>query len=118
MENIVSFGIPKADDIIHCGDFTDLETELEVLDFLEWFCYPISIRYSRSETTIPVFGGANIDGLDGNVQISEISPNVCIFGHVHPMHGTVTQSGTQFVNASLLTEDGSLNLPILVPFLV
>lgn len=87
--------------------------------WISWSGYvtcPIHIRFSRSETTIPVFWGANIDGLDGNVhflynsgveiegsildkanesgyvdvwlesesllnKISEIRPNVCIFGH-------------------------------------
>lgn len=29
--------LPAADVVVHCGDFTDLGTEEEVLDFLNWF---------------------------------------------------------------------------------
>ena len=29
--------LPVADVIVHCGDFTDMGTEDEVLDFLNWF---------------------------------------------------------------------------------
>ena len=29
--------LPEADVIVHCGDFTDLGTEQEVFDFLNWF---------------------------------------------------------------------------------
>lgn len=29
--------LPAADVIVHCGDFTDMGTEEEVLDFLNWF---------------------------------------------------------------------------------
>ena len=29
--------LPSADVIVHCGDFTDMGTEEEVLDFLKWF---------------------------------------------------------------------------------
>jgi len=29
--------LPAADIIVHCGDFTDMGTEDEVLDFLNWF---------------------------------------------------------------------------------
>lgn len=29
--------LPMADIIVHCGDFTDMGTEKEVLDFLNWF---------------------------------------------------------------------------------
>lgn len=34
--------LPMADVIVHCGDFTDMGTEEEVLDFLNWF---ISLPY-------------------------------------------------------------------------
>lgn len=34
--------LPVADVLVHCGDFTDLGTEQEVLDFLNWF---ISLPY-------------------------------------------------------------------------
>lgn len=29
--------LPVADVVVHCGDFTDMGTETEVLDFLNWF---------------------------------------------------------------------------------
>ena len=29
--------LPAADVLVHCGDFTDMGTEQEVLDFLNWF---------------------------------------------------------------------------------
>lgn len=29
--------LPDADVIVHCGDFTDMGTEDEVLEFLNWF---------------------------------------------------------------------------------
>jgi len=29
--------LPTADVLVHCGDFTDLGTEEEVLNFLNWF---------------------------------------------------------------------------------
>ncbi|WP_449022576.1 metallophosphatase domain-containing protein [Prevotella jejuni] len=36
--------MPAADVLIHCGDFTDMGTEEEVLDFLNWY---ISLPYSH-----------------------------------------------------------------------
>lgn len=47
-------------------------------------------------------------------RVSEICPRLCLFGHVHPMYGTISQNGTTFVNAALMREDGSLNPPILL----
>ena len=29
--------LPIADVLVHCGDFTDMGTEAEVLNFLNWF---------------------------------------------------------------------------------
>ena len=37
-------GMPTADVLVHCGDFTDMGTEEEVLDFLNWY---ISLPYSH-----------------------------------------------------------------------
>lgn len=58
--------LPGADFIIRCGDFTDLGTEPEALDFLEWF-----LPYKHKIFTIgnhdTCFLGADIDGLDENV---------------------------------------------------
>lgn len=177
--------LPAADLIVHCGDFTDLGTESEALDFLEWFC---DLPYRHKIFTLgnhdTCLYGADISGLDENVhflrnsgieieglkfygvpfymeglenscaadipdgtdilithqppygildksyesgygdvwfgiesllsRISEIRPGLCIFGHVHPMYGTISQNGTTFVNAALLKLDGSMNKPILL----
>lgn len=177
--------LPEADVIIYCGDFTDLGTEKEALDFLEWFCdLPHRNKiFTPGNHDICLFG-AGVEGLDDNVhflynsgveieglnfygvpfyiegfendyakripegtdvlmshqppygildkayesgygdvwfgsetllmRIAEISPKLCIFGHVHPMYGTMVQNGTTFVNAALLAEDGTLNSPILL----
>lgn len=60
--------IPDADVLIHCGDFTDLGTESEALDFLEWFCdLPHRHKiFTLGNHDVCLFG-ANIDGLDDNV---------------------------------------------------
>lgn len=177
--------LPEADIVIHCGDFTDIGTESEALDFLEWFC---DLPYRHKIFTLgnhdTCLYGADISGLDDNVhflcnsgteiedlkfygvpffiegsennyaagipdstdilithqppygildksyesgygdvwfgsesllsRISETSPRLCIFGHVHPMYGTISQNGTAFVNSALLKIDGDLNPPILL----
>ena len=177
--------LPDADVAVHCGDFTDMGTEQEALDFLEWFC---DLPYRHKIFTLgnhdTCLFGADISGLDANVhflcdsgividglkfygvpfyiedyenyhaagipdgtdilithqppygildkayesgyrdvwygsesllvRISEICPKLCLFGHVHPMYGTISQNGTTFVNAALMREDGSLNPPILL----
>ena len=36
--------LPKADVLVHSGDFTFAGTENEVMDFLGWFC-GLSIRF-------------------------------------------------------------------------
>ena len=43
--------LPAADVLVHCGDLTDMGTEQEVLDFLNWFIespYPYKL-FVRSE---------------------------------------------------------------------
>lgn len=177
--------LPAADVLVHCGDFTELGTEAEAMDFLEWFCdLPYRYKIFTLGNHDTCLFGANIDGLDDNVhflcnsgividglkfygvpffiegfekdfaesipdgtdilishqppygildkacedghrdvwfgsesllmRVSEITPKFCIFGHVHPMHGIMTGTGTTFVNAALMKEDGSLNSPILL----
>lgn len=60
--------LPKADVIVHTGDFTEDGTEEEVKDFIEWLC---GLSYSHK---IFIAGnhdnclyGANIEGLPDNV---------------------------------------------------
>lgn len=60
--------LPKADIIVHSGDFTMYDTEAEAIDFLNWFC---DLQY-RHKVFIcgnhdDCLYGANIDGLDDNV---------------------------------------------------
>lgn len=60
--------LPEADIVIHSGDFTMNGSEQEAIDFLNWFCdldysHKIFICGNHDECLY----GANIDGLDGNV---------------------------------------------------
>lgn len=178
-------GLPDADVVIHCGDFTDLGTETEALDFLEWFCdLPHRHKIFTPGNHDTCLFGAGVEGLDDNVhflynsgveieglnfygvpfyieglgndyarripegtdvlishqppygildkayesgygdvrfgseslltRVSEITPMLCIFGHIHPMYGKAVQNGTTFVNAALMKEDSALNAPILL----
>lgn len=177
--------LPEADVVIHCGDFTDLGSEKEALDFLEWFCdLPHRHKIFTLGNHDTCLFGADIDGLDDNVhflynsgvqidgvkfygvpfyiegfennyaenipdgtdilithqppygildkayesgygdvwfgsesllaRVSEITPEFCIFGHVHPMFGTLSQNGTTFVNSALMKENGELNQPLIL----
>lgn len=177
--------LPDADVVIHCGDFTDLGTETEALDFLEWFCdLPHRHKIFTPGNHDTCLFGAGVEGLDDNVhflynsgveieglnfygvpffieglgndyarripegtdvlishqppygildkayesgygdvrfgseslltRVSEITPMLCIFGHIHPMYGKAVQNGTTFVNAALMKEDSALNAPILL----
>lgn len=177
--------LPDADVVIHCGDFTDLGTETEALDFLEWFCdLPHRNKIFTPGNHDTCLFGAGVEGLDDNVhflynsgveieglnfygvpfyieglgndyarripegtdvlishqppygildkayesgygdvrfgseslltRVSEITPMLCIFGHIHPMYGKAVQNGTTFVNAALMKEDSALNAPILL----
>ncbi len=181
--------LPEADIVIHCGDFTDLGTEKEALDFLEWFCdLPHRQKIFTLGNHDTCLYGANIDGLDENVhflsnsgieldgikfygvpfyiegfeskfaenipagtdilithqppygildkayesdygdvwfgsesllaRVAEVAPKFCFFGHVHPMYGILSQNGTTFVNSALMKEDGNLNSPILLDYIV
>ena len=60
--------LPKADIVVHSGDFTMTGSEQEAFDFLNWFCdlpfqYKIFICGNHDECLY----GAKIDGLDDNV---------------------------------------------------
>lgn len=177
--------LPDADMVVHCGDFTEIGTEDEALDFLEWFC---DLPYRHKIFTLgnhdECLFGADIEGLDSNVhflcntgieiegvkfyavpffiegfgdspadkiphgtdmvimhqppygildktcesgygevlmgseslmsRIAQVKPGLCVFGHVHQRYGISEQDGTVFVNASILKEDGGLNMPILL----
>lgn len=60
-------GLPKADVIVHSGDFTFAGTENEAMDFLGWFCelpYPYKVLIAGNHDDC--LYGANIDGLPDN----------------------------------------------------
>lgn len=68
----------------------------------------------------PVFGkldktndGQNVGCKDLLVKVQEINPKFHICGHIHEAYGQVTESKTNFINASVLDEHYRLkNLPI------
>ena len=50
--------LPGADVIVHCGDFTDMGTEDEVLEFLNWFIelpYPHKIFGVSPKTQLQAY---------------------------------------------------------------
>lgn len=61
--------LPMADIIVHCGDFTDMGTEKEVLDFLNWFI-TLPYRYKIFITgnhDLCLWDADNIEDLPNNV---------------------------------------------------
>lgn len=60
--------LPKADVIVHSGDFTMTGSEQEALDFLNWFCdLPFAHKIFICGNHDDCLYRANIDGLDPNV---------------------------------------------------
>ena len=60
--------LPKANILVHSGDFTMNGSEEEAIDFMNWFCdldYPHKIFVCGNHDNC--LYGANIDGLDNNV---------------------------------------------------
>ena len=60
--------LPRADIVVHSGDFTMNGSVQEALDFMKWFCdlpYPQKIFICGNHDEC--LYGANIDGLDPNV---------------------------------------------------
>ena len=84
--------LPKADVIVHSGDFTFAGTENEAVDFLGWFCdlpYPYKVLIAGNHDDC--LYGANIDGL----------PNNCYY-----LNGSgVTIEGVRFYGISMFMED-------------
>lgn len=61
--------MPAADVLVHCGDFTDMGTEEEVLDFLNWFIllpYPQKI-FIVGNHDLCLWEAAEIEDLPDNV---------------------------------------------------
>ena len=63
--------LPAADVLVHCGDFTDMGTEQEVLDFLNWFI--------ESPYPYKLFVTGNHDLCLWDAEISKICPKTFIF---------------------------------------
>ncbi|MCM1505239.1 MAG: metallophosphoesterase [Muribaculum sp.] len=60
--------LPDADLIVHSGDFTMAGTDLEAIDFMNWFCdLPYAHKIFICGNHDDCLYGANIDGLDQNV---------------------------------------------------
>ncbi len=61
--------MPKADVVVHCGDFADNGTEEEVLDFLNWFIdlpYPYKL-FVTGNHDLCLWDAQNIEDLPDNV---------------------------------------------------
>ena len=61
--------LPAADVLVHCGDFTDMGTEQEVLDFLNWFIelpYPHKL-FVTGNHDLCLWDAENIEELPHNV---------------------------------------------------
>ena len=60
--------LPKADILVHSGDFTMSGSEAETLDFLEWLCdLPYRHKVLVAGNHDACLYGARLDGLDDNV---------------------------------------------------
>lgn len=60
--------LPKADVVVHSGDFCMVGTEQEALDFLDWFCdLPYKHKIFICGNHDDCLYGANIEGLVSNV---------------------------------------------------
>ncbi len=60
--------LPKADVVVHSGDFTMTGTEQEAIDFLNWFCdLPYAHKIFICGNHDDCLYGARIDGLDPDV---------------------------------------------------
>lgn len=61
-------GLPKADVLVHSGDFCMVGTEAEAIDFLNWLCdLPYAHKIFICGNHDDCLYDANIDGLDSNV---------------------------------------------------
>ena len=119
--------MPKADVLVHSGDFTLGGSDMEALDFLEWFCDPpykhkfmdgemkIKENYDLIPGSIDVlithrapFG--ILDSTDNKIhygsplllnRVSALKPKLNLFGHTHDAYGTTSWNGIIFSNAGV-----------------
>ena len=60
--------LPEADVIVHSGDFTMNGSDVEAINFMNWFCeLPYTHKIFICGNHDDCLYGANIDGLDSNV---------------------------------------------------
>ena len=127
--------LPMADIIVHCGDFTDMGTEKEVLDFLNWFI-TLPYRYKIFITgnhDLCLWDADNIEDLPNNVfflqdksitlegitlfglgnkairdRIFSTKPYAHLFGHAHESVGKILISDTLYANGAVLDDQYQL----------
>lgn len=84
--------LPEADVVVHSGDFCMVGTEQEAIDFLNWFCdLPYEHKIFICGNHDDCLYGANIDGLDNNVNY------LCNSG--------IEIDGVKFYGVSMFLED-------------
>ena len=74
--------LPAADVLVHCGDFTDMGTEQEVLDFLNWFIespYPYKL-FVTGNHDLCLWDAENIEDLPQNIYF--LQDRGCEIGNV------------------------------------
>ena len=91
--------MPEADVLVHSGDFTMAGSDMEVLDFLEWFCdLPYKHKIFIAGNHDDCMMDATLDGLPCNV---------------HYLHDSgITIDGVSFYGVPMLAEfvDGEMKL--------
>lgn len=74
--------LPTADVLVHCGDFTDMGTEQEVLDFLNWFIEsPYTYKlFVTGNHDLCLWDAENIEDLPQNIYF--LQDRGCDIGNV------------------------------------
>ena len=84
--------LPKADILVHSGDFCMVGNEQEALDFLNWFCdLPYKHKIFICGNHDDCLYNANIDGLPDNVH--------------HLRHSSITIDGIKFYGVPMFMSD-------------
>lgn len=84
--------LPKADILVHSGDFCMVGNEQEALDFLNWFCdLPYKHKIFICGNHDDYLYNANIDGLPDNVH--------------HLRHSSITIDGIKFYGVPMFMSD-------------
>lgn len=84
--------LPKADVLVHSGDFCMIGSEQEALDFLNWLCnLPYKHKIFICGNHDDCLYGANIDGLPDNVH--------------HLCHSAITIDGVKYYGSPMFMSD-------------